>query len=65
MRRTRINTSVLLVASALAVATAAAEAAAPPTADSPGCVGLIAGELNHAAGGYGATDNPKSSSGPG
>jgi hypothetical protein len=64
MRRIRVGICGILAAGALALLSSSALAAAPPSSGSPGCVGRIVAEFNHASTDT-ASGNPKASAGPG
>ena len=63
MRKARCVTGAILAVAAFALPTSSALGAAPPSAGSPGCTGLIVAEFNHNS--IGASGNPNASAGPG
>ena len=66
MRRLKLLEACGLAAAALSILALPASAAAPPPEpESPGCGGRIVAEFSHNSGEFGASGNPKSSSGPG
>ena len=55
----------VLTAAVLFLSASSALADAPAFDESPGCGGLIIATFNHNSGQFGASGNPKASSGPG
>ena len=64
MLRIKLLTCGTLVCVALSISTATTSAETPPP-EGPGCNGRIVAEFNHNSGEFGASGNPRSSSGPG